>query len=57
MTMAITIDPTDPNTWYNKAATLAQLGRNEEALIACDRLLSLQYDNAEAWILKGYCAL
>jgi Flp pilus assembly protein TadD len=29
------------------------MGRNEEALEACDRLLTIKIENAEGWILKG----
>ncbi len=50
---AIAIDPQSANSWYNKGAALADLGRNEEAIAAYDKAIEIDPQLAAAWYTKG----
>jgi tetratricopeptide (TPR) repeat protein len=47
------LDPQNAVVWTNKAATLIELGKNDEALQAAERAIELDPNYATAWINKA----
>lgn len=45
--------PTEADAWANYAQILTKLGKNEQALYACKRALTLNPDQAWAWGIKA----
>ena len=55
--LALAIDPLLAPTWSHRGNILRVLDRPQEALDSYDRAISLDRDNAEAYLNKSYCLL
>ncbi len=50
---ALALDPSYSFAWNNRSAALANLGRYNEALTACEQAIALDSNNDAAWNNKG----
>jgi protein O-GlcNAc transferase len=46
--MALTVDPNCINAFYNKALTLSDLGRHQEAIEYYDKVLAIEPNSVDA---------